>query len=203
MTEQTKLDRLDEYLATNELESVWFATPPMFAWLTGGSNLIAREGAAGVAAAGYDGGEITVVTANIEGQRLLDEEIDADIRLLEYPWHESGVEEAVTEVASKPAAADFACSDFDRIEQLELTQPLTEAEVERYRALGRETAAAVEAVAKDAAPSNTERELAAQLHQALQRRSIESPWSSSAARTASSATGTSPRLTRTWAATRS
>ncbi|WP_225336367.1 M24 family metallopeptidase [Halomicrobium urmianum] len=175
MTEQAKLDRLDAYLATNDLESVWFGTPPMFAWLTGGSNLIAREGAAGVAAAGYDGAEITVVTANIEGQRLLDEEIWADVRLVEYPWHESGVEEAVTEIAPTPAAADFACGDLDRIERSDLTQPLTDGDVERYRALGRETAEAVEAVARDAAPSDTELELAADLHRALQRRRIESP----------------------------
>ena len=175
MTEQAKLERLDAYLAANDLGSVWFATPPMFAWVTGGSNLIAREGAAGVAAAGYDGDEIIVVTSNIEGQRLLDEEIDGDVRLVEHPWHERGVEAAVTATTTTPAAADFECGDFDRIDRSALTQPLTEGDVERYRDLGRETAAAVEVVARDTEPSDTERTLAAGLHYELQQRGIESP----------------------------
>ena len=175
MPEQAKLDRLDAYLSTNDLESVWFATPPMFGWLTGGSNLIAREGEIGVAAAGYDGEAITVVTANIEGQRLLDEEIDGEVRLVEHPWHKRGVDEAVSEVAATPAAADFDCAGLDRIDRSALTQPLTDDDVERYRHVGRETAEAVESVARDATSADTERELAAQLHYALQRRGIESP----------------------------
>lgn len=175
MTEQAKLDRLDAYLSANDLESVWFATPPMFAWLTGGSNLIAREGTAGVAAAGYDGDDITVVTANIEGQRLMDEEVDADVNLVEHPWHERGVEEAVSETAATPAAADFDCAGFDRIDRSAVTQPLTDGDVDRYRRVSRETAEAVEEVTRDVSPSDTERELAAQLHYALQKRGIESP----------------------------
>lgn len=122
MTEQAKPDRLYAYLATNDLESVWFATPPMFAWLTAGDNLVAREGAAGVAAAGYDGEEITVVTSTIESQRLLDEEVDADVRLVEHPWHERGVEEAVADVAVTPAAADVAWDGFERIDRSEVSR---------------------------------------------------------------------------------
>jgi Xaa-Pro aminopeptidase len=175
MTEEAKLERLDAHLAANDLGSVWFATPPMFAWVTGGSNLIAREGAAGVAAVGYDRDEITVVTSNIEGQRLLDEEIDGDVRLVEHQWHERGIEAAVAATATTPAATDFECADFDRIDPSALTQPLTDGDVKRYRDLGRETAAAVEAVARDAEPSDTERALAAGLHCELQGRGIESP----------------------------
>ncbi|MCU4802672.1 M24 family metallopeptidase [Halobacteria archaeon HArc-gm2] len=175
MTEQAKLDRLDAYLATNDLGSVWFATPPMFAWLTGGDNLVAREGAAGVAAAGYDGEEVTVVTSSIEGQRLRDEEVDADVRLVEHPWHERGIEEAVADVAATPAAADVAWDGFDRVVRSDVTQPLTDDDVERYRDLGRETAEAVEEVTRGVSPTDTERELAARLHYQLQRRGIDSP----------------------------
>jgi len=57
----------------------------MFAWLTGGDNLVAREGAAGVAAAGYDGDNVTVVTSSIEGQRLRDEEVGDDVEVVEHP----------------------------------------------------------------------------------------------------------------------
>ncbi|WP_224337638.1 M24 family metallopeptidase [Haloprofundus halobius] len=175
MTEQAKLDRLDAYLATNDLESIWFAAPPMFAWLTGGDNLVAREGDAGVAAAGYDGEAVTVVTSTIEGQRLLDEEIDVDVRLVEYPWHEEDLEDAVAAVAPTPAAADVAWGEFESIDRSAVTQPLTDGDVERYRDLGRETAVAVEEVALGVSPASSERELAGRLHYQLQRRGIDSP----------------------------
>lgn len=175
MTERDKRARLDAYLSTNDLESVWFATPPMFAWLTGGSNLIAREGRTGVAAAGYDGEGVVVCTSNIEGRRLVEEELDCDARLVEHAWHERGVVEAVSATATRPAAADFASSEFDRVDRASLTQPLTDGDVDRYRTLARETAEAVEAVARAASPSDTERALAARLHRALQARGIESP----------------------------
>ena len=175
MTEPVKLERLDAYLATEDLESVWFATPPMFAWLIGGSNLIVRAGATGVAAAGYDGEEITVVTSDIEGQRLLDEEVNGDIRLVEHPWHERDVRDSVRAVAATPAAADFECGEFAQINRSAVTQPLTDRDIERYHGLARDTAAAVEAVARGATTSDSERELAAELHASLQRRGIESP----------------------------
>lgn len=175
MTDPAKIERLDAYLAANDLGSVWFATPPMFAWLTGGSNLIAREGGAGVAAAGYDGDEITTVTSNIEGQRLRDEEIAHDSRVVEHPWHDRDIEAAVVEAATTPTATDFECADFTRLRPTDLTQPLTDGDVERYRTLCRETTAAVEAVALEAAPTDTERGLAASLHYELQQRGIESP----------------------------
>lgn len=175
MTELTKLDRLDSYLATNDLETVWFATPPMFAWLTGGSNLIVREGAAGIAAAGYDGDHITVITTDIEGQRLIKEEIDHNVRLVEYPWHERSLEEAVMENTATPAAADFECGNLSRVDRSVLTQPLTDSDVKRYRTVSQETAEAVEEVAIDASPTDTEVDLAAHLSHTLHQRKIESP----------------------------
>lgn len=174
MPDQSKLDRVDAYLESHGLESVWFATPHLFAWLTGGSNLVERAGETGVAAAGYDGDSVTVVTTNIEAQRLLDEELDDGIAVEHDPWHETGVESLVAERAARPAAADFAASGFDRIDRRSLTQPLTEDDVDRYRRLSRETASVVESVGREAGPNDTERSLAASLHGGLQARGIES-----------------------------
>lgn len=174
MPDQSKLDRLDAYLKTNELESIWLATPHLFAWLTGGSNLVERAGQTGVAAVGYDGDDVAVVTNNIEAQRLLDEELDDDVSVEHHAWHESDVKRAVADRAPVPAAADFAWPGFERVERATLTQPLTEADVERYRALSRETATVVESVARDARPDDTEQSLAASLHGSLQAKGIES-----------------------------
>lgn len=175
MIEQAKLERLSTYLDENGLASVWFATPSLFAWLTGGRNLVAREGATGVAAAGYDGETVRVITTNIEAQRLVDEEVDDDVTVESVPWHEASVAEVVAERAPRPAAADFACDAFDRIDRTELTQPLTDRDRERYRLLSQEAATVVESVARDATPENTERELAADLHRGLQAVGMESP----------------------------
>ena len=174
MPDQSKLDRLDAYLKTNELKSIWLATPHMFAWLTGGSNLVERAGETGVAAVGYDGVDVTVVTNNIEARRLLDEELDSDVSVEADPWHESDVKTAVADRAPRPAAADFAWPGFERLDRTTLTQPLLEADIERYRALSRETATVVETVAREARPDDTERSLAASLHGTLQANGIES-----------------------------
>jgi len=174
----------------------------MFAWLTGGDNLVAREGAAGVAAAGYDGDNVTVVTSSIEGQRLRDEEVGDDVEVVEHPWHERGVEDAVADVATTPAAADVAWDGFERIDRSDVTQPLTDADVERYRELGRETAEAVEEVTRG---------VSAGRHRARTGRAVALPASAPRHRlarrpgrrrgTASSGTATSPRPTSRWGAT--
>ena len=60
-----RTDRLDAYLAERDLAAVWFARPNSFAWLTGGDNVVSAASEAGVAAAGYDGDRVTVVTDNL------------------------------------------------------------------------------------------------------------------------------------------
>lgn len=174
MPHQSKLDRLDAYLRTHDLESIWLATPHLFSWLTGGSNLVERAGETGVAAVGYDGVDTTVLTTNIEAQRLLDEELDDDVALESDPWHQTDIESAVADRATRPAAADFAWPEFDPVDRAAITQPLTEVDIDRYRELSRDVAAAVESVARGSSPSDTERSLAGSLHGTLQSRGIES-----------------------------
>lgn len=175
MTNQTKLDRLDAYLSRTDCESIWLATPPLFAWLTGGDNLVAREGTAGCAAVGYDGSDLTVLTADIEASRLADEELDETVAVDSFPWHERGLVEALQDRVEGPAAADIDIPGFDTIHTPELTQPLTSADVRRYRRVATDTAAAVEAVAEGVTPTDTERGIAAELHRELAARDIGAP----------------------------
>jgi len=174
MPNQSKRNRVDAYLNTNELESVWLATPHMFAWFTGGSNLIERAGQTGVAAVGYDGTDTIVVTTNNEVQRLLDEELEDGMTVEARPWHKTGIEAAVADQAKHPAAADFAWPGFDRVDRTALTQPLTEIDIEQYRKLSRDTAGVVESVARRASPTDTEQSLAGSLHGELQSQGINS-----------------------------
>ena len=170
-----RTERLDAYLDEQDLASVWFARPNSFAWLTGGSNVVDREGDVGVAAAGYDGDGITVVTDNIEAPRLRDEELAEDVTVETFDWHADGLAGAVAERAPEPAAADFDVPGFEAVDATDLRQPLSESDIDAYRTLGEQTARAVESVARELRSEDTEQEVASALRVALSARDIETP----------------------------
>ena len=176
--ETQTLERLDAYLGTTGLDSVWFARPNSFAWLTGGSNVVDREGETGVAAVGYDGTDVFVLTTNIEADRLVAEELPAldDETVVEtYPWYESSLADALAKFVGGAAAADFDVPGFDRIDPTPLRQPLTPDQLDRYRTLGQQTAVAVESVCRELRPDDTEHEVAAALSVACTSQEIEAP----------------------------
>jgi Xaa-Pro aminopeptidase len=176
MTEflDSRVDRLDAYLDEHDLEAVWFARPNSFAWLTGGDNVVDYAGDIGVAAAGYDG-DLRLVTDNIEAPRLVDEEVPDEFAVEQVQWYESSLAEAVANASPTPAAADFDVPGFDSVDASSLRQPLTDHDVEVYRELGRDAAAAVESVASELEPGDTEHEVAAALRVALSARDINAP----------------------------
>ena len=167
--------RLDAYLARRDLEAVWFAQPNSFAWLTGGSNVVSRDSSTGDAAAGYDGEGVVVVTNNIEAQRLRDEELAVDARIDEFAWYERDLADAVAEVSPTPAAADFDVPGLKSVAASELRQPLTDAQQDIYRILSEETATALEQVARETDPTDTERDVAADVRRELAARDIAAP----------------------------
>jgi Xaa-Pro aminopeptidase len=170
----TKQERLDAYLAENDLEAVWFARPNSFAWLTGGSNVVDREAGVGVAAVGYDG-DLEVVTDHIEADRLRDEELPERTPVAEFDWYEESLAEAVADRTPEPFAADFDVSGGETVDASPLRQPLIEDDIEKYRELGRETAQAVESVCRELRPDDVESEVASALRVALSARDIEVP----------------------------
>lgn len=169
-----KRTRLDTYRTKYGVETVWFAHPENFAWLTGGSNIVDRAGEIGVAAAGYDGDEVVVVTDNIEAERLATEELSGE-RVLEYTWHTGSLADAVASYTARPAAADFDVPGCRSLDASGLRQPLTTDEMDRYRELGHDTAEVIETVCRDIEPTDTERKVAADLRRELAARGIDSP----------------------------
>jgi Xaa-Pro aminopeptidase len=168
-------ERLDALIADRALEAVWFGTPTSFTWLTGGNNVVARDAPVGVAAAGYDGDGVTVVTDNIEAPRLVDEELADDVTVEQVDWYERGLPEAVASVSPEPAAADFDVPGLDSVDPTPLRQPMTEADVENYRSLGREVAEVLESVLREARSDDRERDVGGRLRDRLFARGIESP----------------------------
>ena len=166
--------RLDGFLEDRDLEAVWFARPNGFAWLTGGSNVVDRDAPVGVAAAGYDG-SFRVVTDNIEGERIAAEAVPDAFTVEETPWYSSSLVEAVADRSPTPAAADVPVPGLEEFDPGRLHQPLSEEDVERYRELGQEVAAAVENVCRELEPEDTEHEVAAGIRISLAAGEIEAP----------------------------
>ena len=169
-------DRLDQYLASEDLNAVWFARPPSFAWLTGGGdNVVDRGVDTGVAAAGYDGDEVTVVTDNIEAPRLRAEELPDGVAIETFDWHAESLADAVAAASPTPAAADFDVPGFESVDATPLRQPLTETQREQYRELGADAAAAVESVARSVEPTDTELDVTGALRDELESQGIATP----------------------------
>ncbi|MFW6000244.1 MAG: M24 family metallopeptidase, partial [Halorubrum sp.] len=83
--------------------------------------------------------------------------------------------EAVAERSPAPAAADFDAPGFEAVDGSRLRQPLTDDDVERYRELGREVAAAVETVCRNLEPDDPEYEVAAGIDISLASRDVDTP----------------------------
>ncbi|MFB6252804.1 MAG: M24 family metallopeptidase [Halobellus sp.] len=169
-------ERLSAVLDREELDAVWFARPNSFAWLTGGSNVVDRDADVGVAAAGYartDG--FVAVTDNIEAERLVREQLPEAFDLTASAWYESSLDSAVADATDGDGAADFDVPGFAPIDASPLRRPLSPTDVDRYRTLGREVAAAIERVARELQPGDTEREAAAGLRITLAGQGIEAP----------------------------
>jgi Xaa-Pro aminopeptidase len=175
-----RAERLDAYLAATGYDAVWFARPNAFAWFTGGSNVIDREDSVGVAAAGYvadppdELSRFRAVAPAGEAARIAAEELPDAFDLEAVPWH-TPLGEAVAERSPEAAAADFDGPGLDKIDPGPLRQPLSEADIERYRQLGEETAAAVERVCRELSPEDTEHEVASALRITLSSGTIEAP----------------------------
>lgn len=168
--------RLDASLDATDRAAVWFARPNSFAWLTGGSNVVDREGSVGVAAAGYDRESgFRAVTDTIEAPRLREEELPAEFTIEAADWDADSLAGAVAERSPTPAAADFDVPGFETVDPTTLRQPLADGDIDQYRALGSEVAEVLESVGRSIAPDDTEREIATELRAALEARGIVAP----------------------------
>jgi len=171
----TPRERVSGWLDDHDAEAAWFARPNNFAWLTGGENRISAAAETGGAAAGYDGGTLTVVTSDIEAERLREEELPDGTALKAFPWYESSLGEAVAKATPEPAVADFDAPGLGHLDATDLRQPLHDGAIEAYRSLGRDVVVAVESVLREATATDTEREVAARLQHALTERGITIP----------------------------
>jgi len=161
-----RADRLDAHLDRHDLSAVWFARPAGFAWLTGHGEAVD----AGAAAAGYDG-SLRALAARGHAERLRAEALPAAFDVETVDWH-ADLGAAIAERSPGPAAADVDGPGLATVDPRALYAPLTDDDVDRYRDLGREVAAAIETVCRHVESDDPEYEVAAGLRIALASRDV-------------------------------
>lgn len=170
-----KVERVARLATSLELAGLVLGAQPNFAWLTGGqSNRIdgSREAGAGALVVAANGRRY-VVANTIEMPRLLGEALSGlGFEPVEIPWTEDRANpKAVVErlrAVIGPAARVGSDLGFPETLNVDaavsrLRVPLTPGEVDRYRALGRDVAAAMGRVCRGLVPDLTEREVAGRL----------------------------------------
>ncbi len=174
-----KLERVKTFLSDHELDGAVLGRGDNFAWLgCGADNMVDTTGETGVASFLVLHDAVTLVTNNIEAERLQAEELEGlGIRNVEvFPWHEPGERTAILQRLG--AGASLAADDgtpglpplpagFNR-----LRYSLTEPEVERYRAVGADCRDAMEAATRGVERGMTEADVAANLAAECRRRGV-------------------------------
>ncbi|HSK73219.1 MAG TPA: aminopeptidase P family N-terminal domain-containing protein, partial [Pyrinomonadaceae bacterium] len=184
---QIKTERLQKMLAEENLGGVLINSQHNFAWLTGGaSNAInlSVESGAGFLLVRADGKKF-VLANNIEMQRLLSEEISAqEFEPVEFSWQdEKSSGEFVFEKAksvlegNKEIASDLSLSSkYRAVENLiaKCRYSLTDAEIERFRNLGKDAGVVLGKIFESISVGETELEIARKVEDALAVQNINS-----------------------------
>jgi Xaa-Pro aminopeptidase len=150
-----KVDRVREILTERDLTEVTLTSRESLAWLLCGARVTVPTNGDPVLSARITGDEVTFHVYANEVERLLGEELAGlgELEVVAQPWHEP-----LPGAGGEAALAGPLRSARARLLPVEL---------ERYRALGRDAAAAVTAVAAELRPGDGERHAAAALAHAL------------------------------------
>ena len=162
---EQKESRIKQYLQQNGYEAAVLGRQDNFSWLTGGGhNRVMINSLAGVCFLVLTlSGEKYVVANTMDGQRLLDEEMQGmDYELINLKWFEQAPENKVLElIEDKKAVADIALEGIDCKPAVftDLHYPLTDNEVKKYRWLGEEVEEILMEAAAEVEPGLTEKEV--------------------------------------------
>lgn len=175
--DEQKVTRLDEFLTEQGLAELWFLRPANVAWVADGANAtVDRAADTGVAAIGYDGDDVRALTSNNEADRMREEELPSAVTVETFDWHELSLDAAVARASVDRAGADVpSIPGLEQVDVSRLRIPFTERDQRVLERAGRDTTAAVEAVARNIDPDDTERAVAGRLCDELWQRGLESP----------------------------
>ena len=166
---RVKLQIVRAWLEAGGMEGVVLTSVANFAWLTGGGNNYVSVGdTAGEASLLVTPLRSYLLTNNIEGRRLREEElIDLPFEPVTWNWYQStNSRETVARLCNlSKVVSDVGSFDLPLAPRsfAEHRYTLMSTEIERCRTLGSESARAVEAACFNAQPGNTELEVAASI----------------------------------------
>lgn len=173
-----KVERLREMLRAASLEGVLLQDRGNFAWLTaGGRSFVNTASEAGVGAMLITSGGLTLLADNIEAARFAEEELAGlDVDVAEYPWHDGAARRRIVEkrVGSDRWDSDLANPELaGRIRARR--HPLTDAEIDRYRAHGRASTELTEQICRRIERGMTENHVLAMTQEAFARTGVRVP----------------------------
>lgn len=173
---EDKHERLVEWLLDQGLAGVLIRRNENVAWLTGGAVelRVLTPGETGVASLLVTAaGKRYYFTTENEAPRLHDEEFGAlDFEPVIFPWYADDTVAAAAKLAGGPLGSDTPGTDLTPVNLYPLRAALSDSEIERYRWLGAETAAATVEALHQVEPGLSEYDLEAITEAGLLRRGI-------------------------------
>lgn len=163
-----KRGRIADFMATHGLGGLLLCRSSSWSWATcGRSANVATNAESAFAALLFTPRRSYLIADRIEMPRLLAEELGPlPLEPLEFPWYAPMRRDALfASLTEGPLAADVPAEGARLMaeEVATLRADLTKEEQARFRALGRDAGAAIEAAARAAVPGMTEREIAGRL----------------------------------------
>ncbi|MFH0964254.1 MAG: M24 family metallopeptidase [Planctomycetota bacterium] len=173
-----KLDRVRAYLRDNALDGIVLTKQENFSWITAGrDNWVSLANDRGVASVFVDRERVLLLCDNIEEPRMREEEcadLGWDVRA--WSWSDAQDRRAVLRplFEGKTVVCDAPMMDQDLPvrDVSALRQKLTAAEIDRYRAVGRDCVDVMERVAAELRPGMRELDAAALLARASRERAM-------------------------------
>lgn len=171
-----KLARVRAYLKQHKLDGVVFNTRANFAWLSGGGdNHVVSQGDIGVGALVVTPKQALVVANRIEIDRLTSEEPLSEFTPKSFPWIQP-ISEALPKLVTGKVVSDDPSTglpglpgDFNQDVRATLSEP----EIRRYKALGRDCALVIETVSRQVAVGDSEHQVEADLARHLLARGVQ------------------------------
>jgi Xaa-Pro dipeptidase len=173
-----KLTRIRKYLSARKLDGIVLTSRANFAWLSGGGdNHVVSQSEGGVGALVVTPKQTLVVANRIEIDRLSQEEPLSGFTAKSFPWTEPLAAALPKLLTGKKYESDSAAAtglpelpaDF----VWDVRASLTEHEIRRYKALGRDCAVALETVARHLQKGDSEHQVEADIARHLLGRGIQ------------------------------
>ncbi len=175
---RVKDQRVSDYVRRKGLDGILLSRVENFAWFTcGGQNHVSVAAETGVGTVLFMDGRRFLFANNIEIHRLLDEE-SGGIKYvhLDWPWHDDAARDEIIGkvIAHRRVVSDDGLLGTPRVEKdfVELRYSLTDGEIARYRALGRDCSAAMEEICAQLKRGQKECEIAGAVSAAFMDRGI-------------------------------